>query len=210
MAYTGSTLITEIKSRAKDTTLTDSFILGYIQEIQDTVLGAHRYPQLDSSYIDTVSTGDTTYPLPDDLQVISSMKFTSGTETYTPAYLLPEEFERNFENSETYSTGAPTHYTIFENEVVFNTILDKNYTIELKYTRTPTLLTTTTTPDVPQEYKWILINGALAGIEEYRQNFDIAGIYRRRAEKDAESMRLRYLTRQTSTPHKVRSSRRQF
>jgi len=208
MAYTGATLITEIKTRAKDTTLTDSFVLSYIQETQDSVLGSHRYPQLDITYEDTVTTGDTSYELPDDLQVISSIKFNSGTETFIPEYILPEEFERYFENAETYSTGAPTHYTIFENEIVFNTILDKNYDLVLKYTRTPSILTTSSAPDVPEEYKWILINGALAGIEEYRQNFDIAGIYRRKVEDMAESFRLRYMTRQTSTPHKVRSSRR--
>jgi hypothetical protein len=210
MAYTGATLITEIKTRAKDTSLSDSFVLGYIQETQDTVLGSHRYPQLDTTYEDNVMVGDRTYVLPDDLQVISSIKFNHLTEIFMPEYVLPEDFERMFLNQASYSTGAPTHYTLFEDEVVFNTILDKSYSLVLKYTRTPTLITTTSTPDIPEEYKWILINGALAGIEEYRQNFDIAGIYRRKVEDMAESFRLRYLTRQTSTPHKVRSTRRRI
>lgn len=208
MAYTGSTLITEIKTRAKDTSLTDSFVLSYIQETQDTVLGAHRYPQLEATLEESVSVGDSSFELPDDLQVMSSIKFNYNTETYTPQFVSPEDFERNFMNVESYSTGAPSHYTLFENEIVFNTILDKTYSLVIKYTRTPKLLTTANTPDIPQEFKWILINGALAGIEEYRQNFDIAAIYRRKVEDLAESFRLRYLTRQTMTPHKVRSSRR--
>ena len=208
MAYTGSTLITEIKTRAKDTSLTDSFVLSYIQETQDTVLGSHRYPQLDTTLEESVSAGDTSYLLPDDLQVIKSLKFNHETSTVTPEFVNYEDFEMMFMNTASYATGAPYYYTIFENEIVFDTILDKTYSFVLKYTRTPKLLTTASTPDIPQEFKWILINGALAGIEEYRQNFDIAAIYRRKVEDLAESFRLRYLTRQTMTPHKVRSSRR--
>jgi hypothetical protein len=207
MTYTGASLITEIKALAKDTSLPDSLILGWLQETQDRVLGSSRLPQLECSTDEWVTTGGLSYDYPSDLQTILGLSLTNGTETLRPAYMAYQDFDAQYPSPDDLAAGFPQHYTDYGRTLYWNAPLDKNYNLKLKYLRRPTTVTKTATPDIPVEYKQILIKGALAGIEEYRENYDIAAVHLRKVEDLAEDFLTRYSPRQLVTPHKIKSSR---
>lgn len=203
MYYKVSNLITQIKTRAKDSSLSDDQIVDWLQEVQDSVLGHYRLPFLECVEDDYLATGQTAYDLPDDFQVLSNLAIVvENNSIMTPHYMTPHEFDDCYPVPDNYPKQRPIEYTIYGNALHWQAPVDQTYKIRFKYVRRPCTLTTTSTPDIPIEYKRILIDGTLAMIESYRGNFDIAAVYDRAVEDAAEDMVFRYSDRQLIQPHK--------
>ncbi|MBO1267089.1 phage adaptor protein [Arthrobacter cavernae] len=207
MAYDTASLVTEIKLLGKDQNIADSLVIGWIQETQDRVMGRHRFPQLESVTITPMIIGDSTSFLPSDLQTVDLLTLSDLEQTTVPEYMAFRDFEERFRALPVQSQGRPNWYTIYARSVRFERPVDKAYNIGLKYLRRPTELTSgVVVPDIPQEYKKLLVHGGLAGLEAYRGNFDVEAIHLRRVEELEEDMLLRYVTRQTTRTSKVRST----
>jgi hypothetical protein len=203
MAYNVTSLTQEIKSLAKDTSFPDSLITGYLQETQDRVLGRHRFPFLEGVDSLALSVGDTVKNYAAVNQTISSLRLSDGSTVTRPEYIGFREFDELYPAPATSSPGRPTVFTDYGRQVYWNIPLDKAYTMTWRYMRKPvTLSSGAIVPDIPEEYKSILIHGALAGVEEYRENFDLAAVHLRRVEDLSEDFLLRYGVRQLLTPHK--------
>ncbi len=89
--------------------------------------------------------------------------------------------------------------------MLWNVPLDRAYTVKIKYLKTPSILSLDEdVPDVPERHKELLIRGALARIEEYRDNWDIAALHQRKVEDLTEDMLVRTSTRQLATLPRAR------
>jgi hypothetical protein len=209
MAYNVTSLIQEVKTLAKDTSLTDGLITGWLQETQDRVLGRTRFPFLEVVGVQTLVPGDLTFGYWADLQTILSLTLTFNSVAYRPDYLAYQTFDECFPTPSNSGRSLPSHFTDYGRQLYWSTPLDKAYGITMRYLREPVRLSSgAIVPDIPEEYKQILIKGALAGVEEYRENFDIAALHNRKVEDLAEDLIGRYGLRQLTAPHKVRTSRR--
>lgn len=209
MTYQLSTLVSEIRQRAKDNSFSDSLIISYIQETQDEVLGRYRLPYLEEVLDDAVAASSSEYELDtDEIQVILSLRLvnTSSNQVLKPTYIAYNEF---FDTDvQTTTATRPELFTLFAKKLYFRYPLDFNYQFSLKYLRRPIqLVEGTNVPDIPVEFKEILVRGGLAGVEEFRENYDIAALHRRKVEDLSEDMVARYTTRQLITPHIARFGR---
>lgn len=211
MAYYTDDLIDEVIELSKDSSLPRSRVLGYIQRTQDAVLGRRRFRFNEHRLVQTLTISTTTYSYDDDhQQVIQIVLSHAALETpLQPEYLAPDEFFERFPLPETETAGAPRYYTDFERKIHWNCPLDRGYTLGMRYLVAPTRLedSDASSPDIPVEFKDILLKGALASVEQFRENFDIAAVYKREVEDLESDMIARYGLRKMQ-PGKARTVRR--
>lgn len=208
--YQLSTLVSTVKERAKDSSLSSDLITDFIQETQDNVLNYSRFPFMEVTDTDTLSADESELILDDEVDVIVSLKLvdTTTNQVVVPQYMGYAEFYQRFDPAYS-STAVPSFYTVFGNTVVFNAPTSQAWTVQVAYIKTPTVLTLDEdVPDVPERYKELLIAGALARVEKMRGNFDISALYERRTEELTETMLNRLQLRQVATNHRSRFGRR--
>ena len=70
MAYDRSSLVTSIRTRAKDPSVSEDLIVEYIQSIQDEVLGRNLLSVAELATSETISSGATDTDLPDTFQAL--------------------------------------------------------------------------------------------------------------------------------------------
>ncbi|MCA1565823.1 MAG: hypothetical protein LC803_09335 [Acidobacteria bacterium] len=204
MAYDTTSLIQEVKTRAKDSTLTDSLITTWLQETQDGVLGHYRLSFLETSTTATLSINDLTRAYPTDLQVVLGLKLDDGAQVSEPSFLSYQEFTKLYPAPEYATASWPQAVTDYGRALYWSCPFDRAYILNLRYIRKPVQLTSgAVVPDVPVEYRELMIRGALQRVEEYRENFDIAAFHSRKVEDLAEDLLQRYGARQLMTPHRA-------
>ena len=209
MAYNLGELISDVHKRAKDTSLDTDMLTDFIQETQNQVLGRSRFPFMEESDTDTLTLGSNDLILDNEIDVILSLHLTDVNDNpWTPQYVGYADFFERYD-PETSQAAHPTWYTIYGNTLVFQAPADANYGVSLRYLRTPSVLSLDTDePDIPERYKELLIRGAMARVEEYRGNYDIAALHERKVEELTEDMLTRSNFRQLAQPHKARFGRR--
>lgn len=199
MAYQLSDLISEVQTKGKDPSFDSSLITYYLNDTQADVLNKRFYSFMETSEAPTLSVNDTTHAYPADLQTVLEVRLTdpdSTTTYYTPQYLPHRQFFDLYPDITGYSAASPFNYTDYGRVLNWSSKLDKAYVLYLRYVKRVTpLVDSADVPQIPQEFKEILVRGALAGIEEYRDNFDIAAVHRRRIEELTEDLTMRYSLR---------------
>lgn len=206
MAYTLLDLKTTVKKRAKDTSFDDTLLTDYIQEAQNQVLEHYRFPFMEVSDTDTASIGSFELELYNDVEVILSLKLVYETTDakFEPIYLGYSEFYDRFDPDTEATSSSPVYFTVFNNTIIWGAPLDKTYKVYVKYLKTPKVFTADTdVPSIPKRFKEIIIRGALARVEEYRDNYDKAAIHFRKVEDLSEDMVNRLSLRQLKQPHKI-------
>lgn len=207
--YSTSGLITEVMEKGKAPNVPRTRVLTWLQDAQDSVLGRHRYKFSEQSIEETLSANSSTYEFDCDHQQIFTLALVKDTQVARPEYLSNVEFFDRFPSPESSTAGAPSFYTDYGGELYWDKPLDAAYTLKLKYIASSSRLEDSTDdiPQIPEEFKAILIFGGLAGVEAYRENFDIEALHKRTMEQRAEDMLGRYGLRKMQ-PGKARTSRR--
>jgi len=207
MAYNLGDITTSVKTRAKDTSLSDTFIHEIINATQTEVLGHRRYSFMERNLEGaTLSTNASEYELDEDIQTVDYLALTdTNGDSYELAYVPAASWDAVSDTA-----GSPREFTMYGRTLLFNCPADASYRIVMRYLAAPSVLTLTTdVPDVPETYRELLVRGALAGVEEYRDNFDFAALHTRKVEQLAEDMTSRYglLRQNKSAKRKVWSFR---
>jgi len=196
--YNTKALIDSIILQSKDTEFSRELVLEYVQRMQDSVLGRQRFKFLEDTEEAVLSEGDTIYEYTCDHQQIISLILVDETSErptiYVPRYVSSGEFFDNNPDPFSNNSSAPVAYTEYNGELIFTAPLNKDYTLKMQYVSRPVRLedATTSCPQIPVEYKDILIKGGLVGIKQFRENFDIAALYERRIEDLTDDMQGRY------------------
>ena len=196
--YNTSTVIDSIITQSKDTDFSRDLVLEYVQRTQDSVLGRSRFKFNEDTYETVLSSEEFNFSYDCDHQEIIQLILVDYSTTrptiYQPNYLSPNEFFDLYPDPSGNTLNPPFNYTDFDGLIWFPAPLDKQYTVKMRFVERPKRLTdaTTSKPQIPIEFKDILIKGGLAGIEQFRENFDIAAVYERRIEDLADDMQGRY------------------
>ncbi|THG30676.1 hypothetical protein [Naasia lichenicola] len=208
--YSTANVIDSIIDDAKDPTFSRDRVLRYIQDKSDEVLGHHRFKFTEDIFDEEMSADTVTLDYESDHQDIIDITLTDATTNSTshPLYLAPDLFFEQYPMPDTSRPGRPTSYTDYAGEIYWNCPTDREYIARVRHGIAPKRLEDSTEdkPQLPVEFKNILIKGGLAGVERYRQNFDIAAVYDRQCEDLSEDLLGRYGLRKRA-PGKVRSSR---
>jgi hypothetical protein len=200
-SYNTASVIDSIITQSKDSEFSRDLVLEYVQRTQDSVLGRQRFKFLEGTEEAILSEGDTTYDYDCDHQQIVRLilvdETTARPTVYQPNYVASADFFDSWPDPESANQSPAMSYTDYNGSFYFPAPLDKEYTIKIQYIARPKRLTdsTTSTPQIPLEYKDILVKGGLAGIEQFRENYDIAALHERRIEDLSDDMQGRYGTR---------------
>lgn len=212
MAYNVASLIDEVIDQSKDSSFSRPRVLTFLQRTQDQVLGRQRYLFSESTLTETLGSGSLVFQYDCDHQEIIQVVLSHADLGYPaqPEYLTNQEFFARFPLPENNPAGLPRYYTDFGGELYWDVPLDKQYSIAMRYIEASGELEDNTDcrPTIPREFSDIYVNGGLAGVEQYRENFDIAAVYKREVEDLAEDLLGRYGLRKRQ-PGKARTIRRQ-
>lgn len=209
--YNVDNLIDSILDLAKDSEIPRTRVLDYLQRIQDAVLNRRRFQFSEERLVETLSQDSTTYSYDCDHQAIVQVVLSHAdvADPIVPTYLSHTLFFDRFPLPDTNTQEAPRYYTDYGGELYWNCPLDRAYTLGLRYIAASKRLEDTDdcTPAIPEEFKEIYIVGALAEVEQYRENFDIAAVHRRRVEDLEADLIARYGLRKLQ-PGKAKTTRR--
>ncbi len=209
--YNLGTLADEVIEDAKLDDTSRTRVKRYIKRAQEKILGHYRFSFNEDIISETLSIGSLPYDPDCDFQQIIQLTLYHSTlqEIKEPIYVPAEDFFRDFPlGRPDVVAGLPNYYTHYGGKVYFSRPLDKSYTLNLLYQASPSRLSEEEDqPDVPEEFSEVLYEGAMARVEKYRQNFDIAGVHNQTVEEISEDMLGRYGLRKRQ-PGKVRTSKR--
>lgn len=195
MAYNSKIIIDSVIKRSKDLTFSRELVAEYIDETQKEVLGRNIFRFMETiEDTDYLSYGENEYELENYIQQIINFELTNESSTLNPTFVNYRDFSTYPRREE---ISRPSGYSFFGNKLLFRSPSDASYLINISYIKAPDTFTDSErqTPDIPEEFKYILIRGGLAGVEEYRENHDIAAVHRRKIEELANDMLLRYQLR---------------
>lgn len=209
MAYNLESLTATVRKRIKDTSFAADLIADYLNETQHQVLQRHRFPFMEIADTDNVSQGDTEVELDEEIDTIVALSLLDSDDNVTRPDYVPYAVFYDRYDPETASDGQPCHYTIFGRTIVFDVPADKAYTLQVKYIKTAEVMSLPEDePEIPERFKELLIRGAMARVEEYRDNYDIAALHERRVEELTEDMVYHLSLRQLAHAPRSKFSRR--
>lgn len=178
MAYTANDIISRVQARLKDASVSNTAILQFINDVNREICNRYQLDFMQTSTTFNTTAGDNTYALTSiaaDIQQLYSLKVT--TPNNAEIYLQPmtaDELDRVLPDLTSQSQGAPTKYYLWGDVVNLYPIPDGTYTIEARYIKTPTTLTSGSQPDIPEEFNEIVVLGALYRAMQTNDNFDQA------------------------------------
>lgn len=185
-------LVEEVKKRINDQEYLDSTILSFLNDAQLEILGEERYPFLEKIHTyDSIGEGEMALPL--DYQSTFQVLLDGRALEYVP-----------FEQFNKQSTSG--QYTIYGNSrIFFRSFSEFPAQLEHLYLAKPYIMDLDDEPLIPYEFMEVLIFGVLWRVEENRDNFDFATIYRQHQDELILSMKKRYLMRQQSARNRARA-----
>jgi hypothetical protein len=203
--YKFSSLVTEIQKKSKDLSFSSDLIMYYLQDIQDSVLAHGGFPFDEDSTQETLNIGDNSYNKDKAIQLVESITITDPITLATKQLIYKpfRVFNDYMDVYKSFPAGCPDYFTDFGGQFIFERSLDKAYILTIQYITTQKSISLTDTPIIPYSFKQIYVLGGLAEVEEYRENFDKAAVYRRRMEDAIEDMGTRLNPRQLITLSKA-------
>lgn len=209
--YNVKAIIDEAIDSKKDPSFPRGRVLSYIQRTEDSVLGHNRFKFSETNVEEALQPSALTYDFDCNHQEVISIFLVSEGSPSRLTYLPNAAFFDRYPTPESNDPGAPQHWTDFGGELYWDRPLDKQYTLKLQYNAAQDRLTddANCVPTIPVEFSEILLRGAQAGIESYRENYAVEATHLRRVEEVSEDFLGRYGLRKRQ-PGKATSSRRRM
>lgn len=211
MAYNLGDLQTELQVKAKDSTIPQNLLTYFLNDAQRNILGSSTYSFMEEQPANqTLTVGQTNISFETDHQVTISIDLIDpnvSTRVTNLIYDPADHFYELYPNPAAVPQAMPEAYTIFGNLMYFNCPLDQAYLYRHRYVRKPTeMVNSTDVPDIPSEWRHVLINYAMGAIEEWRDNFAFASMYISKGDIGVEDMGVRLAIRQYGTPNVIQNA----
>lgn len=215
MSYTLSDTVTRVQTRIKDTGFSSTTIKQFIDDAQNDIFNEYRLPFMEATQDYTLVAGaaDITNGsgLPANfVQAIDLVVTTAGREYRIP---FKDVKELDWTNPNPTSTTAyPANFPQFAYK--YGTTIrvypapDQAYTVTLRYYKRPAELDDDAdVPDIPQEFRELLVVGAASRVMQVKDNFDKAAIYDNKYTELLQKMTARYSQTQVGQPTQMRINR---
>lgn len=182
MAYTVSALTTQVQNRLDDTGFSSTIILQFLNDAQRDFLNDRMNQVMEKSidYVLTPQNSDLTSGagLPSDFQTVIDLRITSPQGLAKSLHFMPyKEFDIEYPQPTLFGYTVPFIYTRFGNTLTVFPSPASNYTLSLRYYKTPVeLVNTTDVPEIPSEWQELLVLGVLKRCHELNDNYDMASI----------------------------------
>jgi hypothetical protein len=213
MAYTLGDISAAVQDDLKDPGFSLTRIDRYVNRGVNAVFNMHMFRFCEKMVSGALTVGEFAYDQQIDHQATIGGVLIDETNDNTfvlndQNYLPHRQFFEQFPDPNLNTSGMPSFWTEFGDEILFNCPADKAYTFKQRYFRTPTALEDATDiPDVPASFRELLEFYALYRAEKWRGNHDIAATYKQDYEDGLEAMVLRYAEGQQNGPVVIPSAR---
>lgn len=214
MAYNLLDLQTAVQDDLKDPSFSATRILRYLNYGQLAIFNTHLFLFTEKAVTGALTIGKYIYDQQADHQsTIGGVLIDPGNTTFRiilnkDNYLPHRQFFEQYPDPTIYANSQPSVWTEFGQQIYFDRTVDKAYAFTQRYYRIPTSMSAPTdVPSVPESFRELLELYACYRAEKYRQNHDIAAIYKQEFDDELESMVLRYSPAQQAGPSLMGSAR---
>lgn len=208
MAYDLIGLRAEVRNRLDDESYDSGVLDQFINDTHRQVLNTYSFPFMEKEFSGTLLSGASTFQLPTDAQTVISFRLTAPDDA---AGLLPymafRQFDETYPDPGSSNPGKPIVWTFINTDFKVHPKTDQVYELDLRYLKIPTTLTgDTDVPDVPEEFKEILVLGAHQRALERDDAYNEAQVVEQKWDLLVEDMVRRLVTRQIGSPNIMRTS----
>jgi hypothetical protein len=211
MAYQTSDLVSEIQRRAGDSGASSSEIVGYLNDEQNDIFNEYQLKFMKTSQSYTLTSGDADIThgsaTPTNFDQAISLSVTTAGQEQTIPYMDMDDLESlypDLDDTTLHPTGYPQYwYWDGVTPKVFPAP-GTAYAVKLRYWKKPTLLANDSdVPDLPSNFREVLIRGGLNRVFEAKDLYDIAAIHQQRREEQLIKLVVRYSVGQTGQVHQM-------
>lgn len=214
MAFNLLDLTTAVKDDLKDPSFSGTRISRYLNYGQLAIFNTHTFKFCERAVVGSLTVGEYIYEQQADHQstiggiLVDPITTTRRVVLDEKNYLPHREFFSQYPDPSLETSGLPSAWTEFGQQLYFDKPADKAYTFRQRYFRVPTSMSATTdVPDVPEAFRELLELYADYRGEKYRGNHDVAATYKQDFEDGLESMGLRFAGATRLGPVKMRNAR---
>jgi hypothetical protein len=195
MTYTLGTTITKVQNKLDDSGFSSTILTDFANDTQREVFGSKfmQFMEATEDFVLTpsvasIGTLPTDLQLPINLRVISPPTLATVLEPITA-----EVFDSLYSSNATAVLGAPTQWYPFANTINVYPLPASAITLQLRYYKNPTELTTSSdVPEIPEAFQEVLVLGMYKRALEYNDSFDQSAFITVKMEKLLEDMTRRY------------------
>ena len=216
MAYNVGDLVDKVQKRVRDTGFSSTTIIELLDDTQNDVFNEYTFPFMQTSqdYVLTANDEDITSGngLPDNYAVAQHLTLTSaGRESNVP-FVDFRWIEENYPDPTDTSrnpAGVP-RYAYFANGTVnVYPVPNEAFNATLTFRKKPAELTSgDDVPDIPAEFRELLVVGAAYRVMQIKDNYDIAGVLQNKYDEILQKLAVRYNKIQVGAPKIMRINRR--
>lgn len=205
MAYTLSTIAGQVRSRIRDTSYDPTLTTDAINDTINDVFNEYTLPfmQTTQTYTLTAGTSDITNGsgLPDNyVQAIDLIVTSTGLEMVLP-YRETSISDGTNPDQDDQAANTPQYWYKYGDTIRIYPKPAAAYTVTLRYYKKPTELSADSdVPEIPSEFKELIVVGAAYRIMQIKDNYDQAGILQNKYDEILQKMVVRYTQVQTGQP----------
>lgn len=211
MANTLSAIRTEVLNKLENSDFDSTTVNSFINQTHRQILNKHRFPFMEDTFSGTLTSGQYIYDLPTGAQELITFRITAPDANaidLTDRFMPFREYDDKHPDPTQDNSGQPESWTMISNKFYIYPTPDQVYTLDTRFIKTPTALTSDSdVSDVPEEFQELLVLGAAARALERDDYPDEAAVYRAQFDEMLIDMVSRYSTRQIGGPTKMRSPR---
>jgi len=182
-----------------------SVIDNFINDTQRDIFNQYELPFQEKIFQGTIPAGSTMFQSPKDLAQLQ-YETMAGVQGFSETKMKWREFFNTYPDNTNATAGAPSAWTLYAGNIVFDKPTDIEYTFTLYYIRKPLLLTEdTSVPEIPEEFSELLVLGAYIRVLKRNEDFDQAAYVETEYNRQLDLLVTRYGFRQASGAIKMKN-----
>jgi len=147
---------------------------NFINDTQRDIFNEYELPFQEKIFQGTIPGGSTMFQSPTDLAQLQSQTMVDvpGFSNYKMKW---RDFFQTYPDNVNSTPGAPSSWTLYANNFIFDKPTDKDYVFTMFYIRKAKLLEgDTDVPEVPEDFAELLVLGAYIRVLKRNEDFDQA------------------------------------
>jgi hypothetical protein len=209
VSYNLLDLRTRVRRKLKDNSYNSGDIDNFLNDTQQEIANLFYWPFLEKTIEGALTIGEHTFEQQSDHQstfkllLLHQTDLTNYTDL-TKSFLNHQNFFDMYPTPDRNTSGKPSHWTEWGDQLYFNCPVDVAYILRQYYYKLPTDMTSDTDePDFPQDFREVLVLGAHYRAEEQRDNYDVSGVVEGKFADKLSDLIERYASRQMAGPDMV-------
>lgn len=185
-----------------------SIIDNFINDTQRDIFNQFELPFQEKIFQGTIPQGSTMFQLPADLAQLQSQTMAS-VPGFSDTKKKWRDFFALYPDNANETPAAPSAWTLYARNMIFNAPTDAEYTLTMFYIRKPVLLSQDSSiPEIPEEFAELLVLGAYIRVLKRNEDFDQADYVQVEYDRQLDLLVSRYGFREADGAIKMKSSQR--